>query len=176
MAPRTVVRSLSRIAVAVAALMVAVSVIIGVGVMIGSFRQTVVLWLDDVLQADIFISPPSLGSNAWMPSLDPALAGANCAPFPASTGAATTREVDVVALAPDGAAIGLAAGGAERRPGRPDRRYRSAVGDWQQTWQAVRRGRHPDQRADGQPLTSCAWATRSICRPTRASVPSRLPA
>ena len=50
MAPRTVTRSLSRIAVAVAALMVAVSVIIGVGVMIGSFRQTVVLWLDDVLR------------------------------------------------------------------------------------------------------------------------------
>ncbi|MFN3981369.1 MAG: ABC transporter permease, partial [Caldilinea sp.] len=63
MAPRTVTRSLSRIAVAVAALMVAVSVIIGVGVMIGSFRQTVVLWLDDVLQADIFISAPSFNSD-----------------------------------------------------------------------------------------------------------------
>ena len=59
MAPRTIVRSLSRMAVAVAALMVSVSVIIGVGVMIGSFRQTVVLWLDDVLQADIFISAPA---------------------------------------------------------------------------------------------------------------------
>ena len=34
----------------------------------------------------------------------------------------------------------------------PDRRYRSAVGDWQQTWQAVREGGVLDQRAHGQPL------------------------
>ncbi|MCB0122909.1 MAG: ABC transporter permease, partial [Caldilineaceae bacterium] len=61
MAPRTIVRSLSRTGVAVAALMVAVSVIIGVGIMIGSFRSTVEAWLEDVLQADIFISVPALG-------------------------------------------------------------------------------------------------------------------
>ena len=73
MAPRTIIRSLSRIAVAVAALMVAVSVIIGVGVMISSFRSTVVLWLDDVLQADIFISPPSAGGTGVAAALDPKL-------------------------------------------------------------------------------------------------------
>jgi putative ABC transport system permease protein len=84
MAPRTVTRSLSRMAVAVAALMVAVSVIIGVGVMIGSFRQTVVLWLDDVLQADIFISPPSLASSTVETALDPALLDRMIAAFPAS--------------------------------------------------------------------------------------------
>ena len=70
MAPRTVVRSLSRTTVAVAALMVAVSVIIGVGIMVGSFRQTVVLWLDDVLQADIFVTPPTQGANATASRID----------------------------------------------------------------------------------------------------------
>ncbi|MGD9050148.1 MAG: FtsX-like permease family protein, partial [Anaerolineae bacterium] len=50
MAPRNVVTSISRTAVAVAALMVAVSVTIGVSLMIGSFRTTVVTWLDQVLQ------------------------------------------------------------------------------------------------------------------------------
>ena len=60
-------------AVAVAALMVAVSVIIGVGVMIGSFRQTVELWLDDVLQADIFISSPIVGAGVDSAGLAPAL-------------------------------------------------------------------------------------------------------
>ncbi|MEZ4836294.1 MAG: FtsX-like permease family protein [Caldilineaceae bacterium] len=50
MAPRDIVRSLSRTSVAIAALMVSVSVIIGVGVMIGSFRLTVEQWLDDVLR------------------------------------------------------------------------------------------------------------------------------
>lgn len=55
-APRNIVRSLSRSTVAIAALMVAVSVIVGVSIMIGSFRQTVVTWLDSTLTADIFIS------------------------------------------------------------------------------------------------------------------------
>ena len=63
MAPRDIVRSLSRTAVAVAALMIAVSVIIGVAIMIGSFRRTVDQWLSDTLQADIFLSPPTLTSN-----------------------------------------------------------------------------------------------------------------
>ncbi|NJN83153.1 MAG: ABC transporter permease, partial [Caldilineaceae bacterium] len=58
MAPRYIVRSLSRVSVATAALMVAVSVIIGVGIMISSFRTTVELWLEDVLQADVYVSAP----------------------------------------------------------------------------------------------------------------------
>lgn len=59
MAPRGVVRQLSRTAAAVAALMVAVSVIISVDIMIGSFRTTVVRWLESTLAADIFVSVPS---------------------------------------------------------------------------------------------------------------------
>jgi putative ABC transport system permease protein len=60
MAPRAVVNSLSRTAIAVAALMVAVSVTIGVSLMIGSFRYTVQVWLEQVLQGDIYISAPGL--------------------------------------------------------------------------------------------------------------------
>ncbi len=52
--------SLSRTSVAIAALMVAVSATIGVGVMVDSFRNTVRVWLDRSLQADIYISPPSM--------------------------------------------------------------------------------------------------------------------
>lgn len=62
LAPRSINRSLSRTTVAIAALMVAVSVIVGVSIMIGSFRQTVVSWLGTTLTADIFISSPT--SNA----------------------------------------------------------------------------------------------------------------
>ncbi len=58
-AARNVVRSLSRTAVAVAALMVAISVIIGIDVMVGSFRQTVVDWLGTVLAADVYVTTPS---------------------------------------------------------------------------------------------------------------------
>ena len=50
----TVARSVSRTGVAAAALMVAVSVTIGVGVMIESFRSTVENWLDLTLRADVY--------------------------------------------------------------------------------------------------------------------------
>jgi len=58
MAARTVTKAISRTSVAIAALMVAVSVTIGVSVMIASFRNTVVNWLDLTLVADIYITTP----------------------------------------------------------------------------------------------------------------------
>ena len=63
MAPRDINRSLSRTSVAIAALMTAVSVIVGVSIMIGSFRHTVVQWLDQTLQADVYVSPPTITAN-----------------------------------------------------------------------------------------------------------------
>jgi putative ABC transport system permease protein len=63
MAPRDILRSLSRTSVAIAALMIAVSVIVGVSIMIGSFRQTVATWLFNTLQADVYLSPPALTAN-----------------------------------------------------------------------------------------------------------------
>ncbi len=142
MAPRTVMRTLSRTSVAVAALMVAVSVIIGVGVMIGSFRTTVELWLEEVLQADIFVSPPSLNAAQVTATLDPALIEQLDA-FPGIARTATTRGVDVAAFlthdAPgDVLTVRLAA--LSNDIAGADRRYRAAVGDWQATWAAVEAG------------------------------------
>ncbi len=71
MAPRAVVRSLSRTSVAVAALTIAVSVIIGVSVMISSFRNTVGDWLETTLGSDIYISPPLLTANQATINVDP---------------------------------------------------------------------------------------------------------
>ncbi len=71
LAPRDILRSLSRTSVAVAALMVAVSVIVGVSIMVGSFRGTVVSWLDQTLQADIYVSPPTTTANRVIGKLDP---------------------------------------------------------------------------------------------------------
>ena len=64
MAPRGVASSLSRTSIAVMALMVAVSVTIGVSLMVSSFRSTVVAWLEDTLQGDIYISAPGLTASA----------------------------------------------------------------------------------------------------------------
>jgi putative ABC transport system permease protein len=73
MAPRNVVNSLSRTSIAVAALMVAVSVTIGISLMVGSFRYTVVTWLSQTLQGDVYLSPPSTGavqsSNVIVPTV-----------------------------------------------------------------------------------------------------------
>jgi putative ABC transport system permease protein len=71
MAPRDVRKSLSRTAIAVAALMVAMSVTIGISLMIGSFRQTVVAWLGDALQGDIVVSGPGVSGLQDVTPLDP---------------------------------------------------------------------------------------------------------
>ena len=71
LAPRNVIRSQSRTAVAVAALMIAVSVTIGVQVMISSFRTTVILWLEQTMQGDIYISAQGLSGTRLDTPLDP---------------------------------------------------------------------------------------------------------
>ena len=74
MAVGAILRSMSRSSVAVAALMVSLSVAIGVGVMISSFRSTVENWLDLSLQADVYISAPTYGGARPNASLNPELA------------------------------------------------------------------------------------------------------
>ena len=73
MAPRDVVKSLSRTSIAVAALMIAVSVTIGISVMIGSFRNTVEVWLAQSLRGDIYISPPAVIGTQSSGVIDPAV-------------------------------------------------------------------------------------------------------
>jgi putative ABC transport system permease protein len=56
MAARSIPASISRTGVATAALVVAVSTTVGIGIMIGSFRKTVSDWLDYTLLGDVYIS------------------------------------------------------------------------------------------------------------------------
>jgi putative ABC transport system permease protein len=62
MAARGVVTALSRTGPAMVALVIAVSVTVGLGIMIQSFRGSVEAWLDTTLQADLYVSAPSLMS------------------------------------------------------------------------------------------------------------------
>ena len=91
---RSVLASLSRTAVAIAALMVAVSVTVGVGIMIESFRQTVAYWLENALQADIYVAPPSLVSRWNEGTLDPAVV-ARLSAAPGVAAVSTYRRVSV---------------------------------------------------------------------------------
>ncbi len=142
MAPRDIVRSLSRTSVAMAALMVAVSVIIGVGVMIGSFRLTVEEWLGEILQADIYVSPPFQGADRAYGSLSPELVQ-ELGAFPGVTSWATSREAEVVgrlAQRPEEGPLFLRVTALSDDLAGPDRRYKAAVGDWRETWEQVQAG------------------------------------
>jgi putative ABC transport system permease protein len=57
LASRSLAGSLRRTSVLVGALSTAIAVLTAVGIMVGSFRETVVVWMDDVLQADLFLAP-----------------------------------------------------------------------------------------------------------------------
>ncbi len=63
--------ALSRTGPAIAALVVAVSVSVGLGVMISSFRGTVIDWLDQTLQADVYVSPPGGLASRAQGALEP---------------------------------------------------------------------------------------------------------
>jgi putative ABC transport system permease protein len=72
MANRDVARHLSRTGVAVAALMVAFATTVGVGVMVDSFRGGVAIWINDLLNADLYLAPPAIedagGSETVLPA------------------------------------------------------------------------------------------------------------
>jgi putative ABC transport system permease protein len=91
MAARGVVAAMSRTAPAMAALVVAVSVTVGLGTMISSFRGTVSEWLDGTLQADIYVSVPGLVSSRAQGTLDPEVV-ARFSRGPGVAGFSTYRE------------------------------------------------------------------------------------
>jgi putative ABC transport system permease protein len=69
LALRTVAANLSRTAVAIAALTVALSATVGVGVMVDSFRRSVSNWLDLTMRADLYVGlPGSPGERAIAPA------------------------------------------------------------------------------------------------------------
>jgi putative ABC transport system permease protein len=73
MAARDVGRHLSRTGVAVAALMVALSATVGTGIMVESFRQSVSVWLNALLNADLYVSPVSFVTGDASVALSPAV-------------------------------------------------------------------------------------------------------
>ena len=134
MAPRSVVSSLSRTAIAIAALMIAVSVTIGVSLMVSSFRYTVVAWLAQTVQGDVYISPPSATATANTATIDPA-ADAIVRGWPGVARVDTLRSVTVDS--PDGP-VQLAA---VDNPGLGDERiFLAADGTPDEVWAAMQAG------------------------------------
>jgi putative ABC transport system permease protein len=135
MAPRDVSNSLSRTAIAVAALMVAMSVTIGISLMITSFRQTVVVWLNDALQGDIVISAPSVSGlqdvtpvdNEAVPIIVQHPDVARVDLLRSTTVESSVGPIDIEAGSSPDYGTGL--------------RYRASDGSPKETWDAVHKGR-----------------------------------
>jgi putative ABC transport system permease protein len=68
---KSISSQLSRSSIAIATLMIAISMSIGLNITIKSFRETVSNWLDTSLKADIYISSPRLVSNKADKVLEP---------------------------------------------------------------------------------------------------------
>jgi putative ABC transport system permease protein len=133
LAARTVQRAVSRTGVAVAALMVAVSVTIGVTLMIGSFRSTVVNWLELTLRADVYVGGASAGAGA-APTLPPGI----IARVAAVPGVASVESVRVVQIASPAGDVQVAVTDAARE--RDAQLYRTAEGSARDAWARVLAG------------------------------------
>jgi|SRR5579871_533107 len=73
LAGRSLAASLSRTSIVVAALATAIAMMASVGIMVGSFRETVTLWLDTQIRADLYISPAGRTAAGEYPPLPPQL-------------------------------------------------------------------------------------------------------
>lgn len=67
MAVRNIPRSLTRTSVSIAALMIAICVYIGVGVMVESFEQTLTHWIDNSLMSDVQFSSSNYANATISP-------------------------------------------------------------------------------------------------------------
>ncbi|ABA57773.1 Protein of unknown function DUF214 [Nitrosococcus oceani ATCC 19707] len=94
LATRGIVASLSRTGVAMAALTLAISATVGIGIMIDSFRLSVSQWLTTTLQADLYVSIPGANSDPAHSSLDLSLMERITA-TPGVTAISTTRWVRI---------------------------------------------------------------------------------
>jgi len=74
LASRSLAASLRRTSVLVAALSTAIAMMTAVAIMVGSFRQTVVLWMGDQLPADLYLRPAGSPAADRHPTISPGLA------------------------------------------------------------------------------------------------------
>ena len=75
LAARSLAGSLRRTSVLVGALATAIAMMTSVGIMVGSFRQTVITWMDNELPADLYLRPAGGAAVESHPTIEPGLAG-----------------------------------------------------------------------------------------------------
>src|SRR5207249_9534534 len=73
LASRSLAASLRRTSVLVGALSTAIAMMTAVGIMVGSFRQTVMVWMGDQLPADLYLRPAGSAAADRHPTLSSGL-------------------------------------------------------------------------------------------------------
>jgi len=74
LASRSLAASLRRTSVLVGALSTAIAMMTAVGIMVGSFRQTVMIWMSGQLPADLYLRPAGSAAADRHPTISPGLA------------------------------------------------------------------------------------------------------
>jgi putative ABC transport system permease protein len=74
LALRSVRGALQRTSVLTAALATAIAMMASVGIMVGSFRATVAIWMDSELRADFYLRPAGNAAADRHPTIDPSIA------------------------------------------------------------------------------------------------------
>jgi putative ABC transport system permease protein len=113
LASRSLGSSLRRSSVLVAALATAVGMMTSVGIMVGSFRETVVTWMQTELPADLYLRPASWSGGDQHPTMSPDIP-ARIAQVP---GVETVRRLRAYNIQYQGLPATLA--GAQSNPGGP---------------------------------------------------------
>ena len=67
----TIRGSLSRVVVAVVSLSIAVAMLASVAIMVASFRDTVVVWVDQTLRGDLYMRPAASGGDGGRDAMSP---------------------------------------------------------------------------------------------------------
>ena len=76
LAARGLVASMGRTSVLVGALSTAIAMMTSVGIMVGSFRETVIVWMDERMRADLYMRPAGSPAGDQHPVMDPAIPAA----------------------------------------------------------------------------------------------------
>ena len=71
LAVRGLAAALARTSIIVGALATAIAMMASVGIMVGSFRETVIVWLDTQLRADLYVGPAARAGAGEHPALSP---------------------------------------------------------------------------------------------------------
>jgi putative ABC transport system permease protein len=94
LASRSLSASLRRTSVLVGALSTAIAMMTSVGIMVGSFRQTVLLWMGDQLPADLYMRPAGDPAADRHPTISPELVD-NIARLPGVAAIHRLREYEI---------------------------------------------------------------------------------